>query len=991
MTPLPRAYMLPFLLFLSLSYLPAQGPHPAFRNYTTDHGLPSSEVYEVLQDRRGYLWFGTDNGVSRFNGYEFENYGPEQGLASNVVFYLHEDHRGRIWMVTLSENLYYYDYDQDSILAFPHNEILQREIEYNQGEMGIYVDTLNNLYRSISHKGIIRISPEGKPTFFGLTDELYRTLLVEVEGVPLLSYRNRLKKPFRDTLSSIPLFVSSHFGETPQKMGAFKIEPENFATTVQFYPLQQDRHLLYLFKKLHLIQNKRLAWSTPSPDFTLTSAYQATDQSILLGGYFAGIRKYSNLEGLKQNNYTTYLPGNTIAHILQDSEERFWFTSTQNGIFFLPNWAFSIYDKSSGLPDQNITAIAVANDSLLYFALKNGALFELNTVTQTWHAIPSPGQGEIPSLFWAAGQNRLYVPSGRGLYYFNPKFQRQLKTLEIFKINPKKFQLSPSGQQLNISANRGFICLTHANNATISNRIRRTFDIHEDQSGHLWVGQLSGLFEYKKDTLVKANLDHPALSTRVEEIDEFSDGRLVFATKGKGIVIWDGTHFQNISVRQGLTSSMVEQIHIDTDKNLWVGTQNGLNKVSFLTDSTYKIQQFTTANGLPSNEINDIQTQGAQVWVATAKGLVTMPKNTPIQERSQPPIIEQFRVNGTAFQPDSLPKLSYRQNNIQITFLTLDFSQNGRINYRYRLLPNTSWNNSQQRTIDLLSLPPDQYTFEVQSQNKDGFWSAPTSISLFIRPPFWQRAWFWVILVIAIAGILYLYYRNRLNRLKEEVALQKQIAEKEREMNKLQRSALRAQMNPHFLSNCMNTIQSFIAKGEKVTAMRYLSNFNRLLRRALNFTQVDHISLEEEIQLLKDYIELERMRFGDRFQYHISVDKQLNLFDTEIPPMLIQPFVENAILHAFPEEVQQPEITIEYKKVQDGLRVTITDNGIGIKESKRRKASAPAKKRKSYGMGIPARRLKLMNNKKQEPVIVEEWKGEEGNIGGTRVSVLVSS
>ncbi|MCB0589178.1 MAG: histidine kinase, partial [Phaeodactylibacter sp.] len=400
-------------------------------------------------------------------------------------------------------------------------------------------------------------------------------------------------------------------------------------------------------------------------------------------------------------------------------------------------------------------------------------------------------------------------------------------------------------------------------------------------------------------------------------------------------------------------------------------------------------QRFTIANGLPANEVNDIQSWEDQVWVGTTRGLVKMPPGKDVEEHSRPPVIEKLLINGAEVQADSLPPLSYRRNNLQLTFLTLDFSQNGKIDYRYRLLPNGSWNLTRQRTVNYPALPPGEYTFEVQSQNKDGFWSEPARLAFSIHPPFWQRPWFWAALGLLAAGLAYLFYRSRVDRLKKEVAFQKQLAEKEREMNALQRSALRAQMNPHFLSNCLNTIQSFIAKGEKMTAMRYLSNFNRLLRRALDFSQMNEISLEEEVQLLKDYIELEKMRFGGRFNYQVEVDKSIDLFDTQIPPMLVQPFVENAIIHAFPDEVNDPKLHISYRQEGKNLLITVTDNGIGIAEAKRRKAAKARSKRKSYGMGLPARRLRLMGEGKEEPVVVEEVKDEKGKVGGTRVRIVI--
>lgn len=987
---------LTLLLAVLLHALPAQRPHPAFRNYGTDEGLPSPEVYEVLQDRRGYLWFGTDNGVSRFNGYEFENFGPAQGLANNVVFYLHEDHWGRIWMLTLSKNLYYYDYGQDSILAFPYNHLF-REMPYFNGRlMGFYVDSVGNVYRSSTIKGFIRISPKGEHQFIQLPEVRNAILALEIEGAWLYTYVSPPKRKYSGE-ADFPFYVYDSFdrpgrisGELTLQRGAFFLN-----ATHNFYPLSQGYYLNQLWGQLFLIKNEQAAWSQPAPGLGMASAYQMKDGHILVGGNWGGgVRKYAGLDALKKFEFQTYLPGLSVSHILEDSDGGFWLTSTENGVYYLPDWGFSIYDESNGLPGENVTAIAFRDPETLYFGLKSGSAFELNIPDQEWTPLPEiSGGGEIFGLFWDTIQNQLVINSSPNTYYYRPGQTIREQSTPI-KLSARKFNLSPDGQNLYSNSSAGFIRLTLGKSDSLffssiaHNWVVRLFDIYEDRSGRVWAAGQQGLLEYNGDTLLPSNL-HPALSSRIEEIDEFEDGTLVFGTKGRGIVIWDGEEFQVIGEEEGLTSSMIERLHIDSEGNLWVGTLSGLNKVRFSGDSTFSIQRFTIANGLPSNEISDIQSWGDQLWVGTTRGLVKLPLGKGVEANSRPPVIEKLFVNGAEARADSLPVLSYLQNNLNFTYLTLDFSQNGKVDYRYRLLPNESWTPSRQRRVDYPALTPGDYTFEVQSQNKDGFWSEPARLAFSIRPPLWQRYWFWAVGGLLAAGLAYLFYRNRVDRLKKEVAFQKQLAEKEREMNALQRSALRAQMNPHFLSNCLNTIQSFIAKGEKMTAMRYLSNFNRLLRRAIDFSQRNEISLEEEVQLLKDYIELEQMRFGGRFGYRIELDESIDLFDTQIPPMLVQPFVENAIIHAFPDEVSNPELHIAYYQEGENLLITVTDNGIGIAEAKRRKSAGPRSKRKSYGMGLPARRLRLLGGQEEEQVMVEEIKGEKGKVLGTRVWVVI--
>ena len=240
-------------------------------------------------------------------------------------------------------------------------------------------------------------------------------------------------------------------------------------------------------------------------------------------------------------------------------------------------------------------------------------------------------------------------------------------------------------------------------------------------------------------------------------------------------------------------------------------------------------------------------------------------------------------------------------------------------------------------------------------------------------------------------GLAYVFYRNRVRLLEEETKNQRERAERfelEKELNELEKAALRAQMNPHFLSNCLNSIQGFISKGEKMKAMRYLSEFNDLLRETLDLSRQKRVVLEEDINLLTSYLNLEKMRFDEKFTYHIEIDQKVNKYDTEIPPLLIQPFVENAIVHAFPKEIQEPSIHIAYTQQKGALLVTVTDNGIGLTASRARKGRGVLGKRKSFGMEIPQKRLGMMGNKGQR-VEVEELKDEKGRILGTKVSINI--
>ncbi|MCB9273853.1 MAG: histidine kinase [Lewinellaceae bacterium] len=239
-----------------------------------------------------------------------------------------------------------------------------------------------------------------------------------------------------------------------------------------------------------------------------------------------------------------------------------------------------------------------------------------------------------------------------------------------------------------------------------------------------------------------------------------------------------------------------------------------------------------------------------------------------------------------------------------------------------------------------------------------------------------------------------IFFRNLL--LKREDAYQRLSAEytreriqMEQEMALLREATLRAQINPHFIFNCLNAIQSFILDNDRGRAVSYLSRFAQLIRLTLNCSLEQKVSLEDELQMLHSYLELEKMRFKNNFDYQIEVADGLNTFDVSIPPLLIQPYVENAIVHGLAHNAKRGLVRISYEKQDGHLLATVTDNGIGLEASKRRTAVQAALHR-SVGMTITRKRLELLSAGKQYDVVsAEELSGADGEVQGTRVQILI--
>ncbi|MCB0551444.1 MAG: hypothetical protein KDD19_28015, partial [Phaeodactylibacter sp.] len=211
---------------------------------------------------------------------------------------------------------------------------------------------------------------------------------------------------------------------------------------------------------------------------------------------------------------------------------------------------------------------------------------------------------------------------------------------------------------------------------------------------------------------------------------------------------------------------------------LWVGTLNGLNKVTFDTAGRTTVRRFTVANGLPSNEIYKVKSYAGQVWLCTAGGLVKF-HEPEVDKEAPTPRIQYLNVNGAAMPLAAGQEFNHQQNSLEFRFLAINYRQNGRIPYRYRLNEKADWQYTENLTVNYPQLPPGAYRFEVQAQNQDGYWSPSTTHAFTILPPWWNTWWARTLAGgLLLSGIFY-YQRQSVARVRREAAIQQQVTELE--------------------------------------------------------------------------------------------------------------------------------------------------------------------------------------------------------------------
>ncbi|MEM9686046.1 MAG: histidine kinase [Bacteroidota bacterium] len=959
------------LSFLFYAVISAQNPHPAFRQYTVEDGLPSSEVYQIKQDSKGYIWFATGNGVSRFNGYEFENFSMNNGLPDNTVFDIYEDHKGRIWFIPISCKLsYYYN---GKIYPFKYNDSLQKWLK-NPIKSSFSIDKEDNVFLGVRWNGIYKISEEGQITDVTDTTAAINVIQTGTDGIVYASNRS-------ENNNSIAFNTSWVRGTKTLKdsVESFNLSSTLIKTRGHTFVFSMNK-TLYLLDTIHAIREesfpKRIIWIS-----------EDDERELWVGTDLGGVYRIGNNNFKEKSNY---LPGISINGVLQDSEGGFWFASENNGVFYTPSKHILTYDDHAGLKSSKINWLTTHKEDI-YVGLPSGFIqkispdgittYNCNLKGQTGNYITRLHYDPLKEQLWVAGKLQCGVIK-------NGKFTQNNLFGFFNTIIPvaRNTYFSAHSNGLHIIKND---TLVNPVNATLFPERRRTDAILKNNNDEVLIGAIDGLWtKTNTDTtfLYRGN-ENPLLQHRILDMAYVSDSLTAIATKGAGLLLYDrDKNIHQINTLKGLYSDNVNKIWVALP-HIWLATDSGLNKITITQNKTYEVNGYTTADGIASNEVIGVTKVADKIWVATNRGLsVFHPQQWRKSNIQLPVYIHKVLINEEDGTLKENYRLKHHQNNIKINFIGLGYKNAGNLNYRYKMEGlDTTWAYTRNREIQYTTLPPGTYNFKVSVRNLNNEWSTtPATIAFMIQKPYWQQWWFGIILIVAFLLLIVLLVKYRIKQIKTRAA-------KKSELNKtllnLKLKALRAQMNPHFTFNVINSIQHFILHKDTESAYRYLSKFSKLIRVILNNSEKSMIPIAEELKALELYFELEAMRFEKQFDYHIIIDPSIPVKTTEIPSMLIQPYAENAIKHGILPLKEKGEITIEIQKQGTLLKCSIEDNGIGRDQA----AQRTVKGHRSLGTVITKDRLivinKLNNSSLSEKTI--DLKDETGNPLGTRVEIFI--
>ncbi len=453
---------------------------------------------------------------------------------------------------------------------------------------------------------------------------------------------------------------------------------------------------------------------------------------------------------------------------------------------------------------------------------------------------------------------------------------------------------------------------------------------------------------------------------------------------------------QIISSEDGLPVFDVGNLGLDEKGFLWIEHEQGITRY---TPHTGQVRYFDSGYGIPRT-INEfiIPIEQGKLAISINDGIAVFnPRDLKSNEEIPVPYLTSFKVFDREVKNMESPelldeiRLSYRQNFFSFEFSALAYNLSDQVKFRYRLSGfDQQWNESgMRRYAAYTNIPGGDYVFQLEAANNEGVWNLePLEVPIHITTPWWRSLWFWIPFVgLSVTGMI-VAVRWRIRQVREQEKIKSEFDKK---LVATELHALRAQMNPHFIFNCLNSIDYYIIKNETEKASDYLNRFSRLIRLILQNSRAEYVNLKDELEALKLYMEMESLRFDDRFEYVVRIGSGLQLDNLEIPPLLLQPYVENAIWHGLAKKSNgknRLDLTITQKERL--LYCRIEDNGIG-REAARLMKSAATGKHRSMGMYLTRDRLHRINrmHNAKADVQITDLKDEQGIAQGTRVDIII--
>lgn len=904
-------------------------------------GLPSNSVYDVFQDRKGFMWFATGKGLCRYDGYQFKVFTADFQTSKSGSC-IAEDSYGRIWYSNFDGFLYYVD--KGALHALPQQKsigyykfgILKNELFLVQAN-AILVYDLKTLKIKFKHKirdKQIRTCIATSDKFYVLGDFFYE-----------LGSHNRIRK--------YPL-------------------PSDFYTSIVTPILGTWNDKIMLISKYNstyfIFDKGTFSSKKIKKTILFTQNISVTNDFIWICTPNGVYRK-----NLKNEEIHSYFHNQNISSVYKDRHQNYWISTLNQGLLFVENFSNN-YLALKPSP----TAFSEDNKGI-YIGAEKDLVYKLNYSDLTARTIHESESNHAV--------NQIYADTLSGHVFFSSfKFntlnkynqitnEHSIAVKDVKRIDEKFFSFAASGLS-------GIFCVDSNRKSKwdalyYKNKNKKSPNFNEsillfDSNGKstefnpknqtIYYATNNGLMAVMQDGSTR-EIRHKNQTLYLTRIQRYKNQLIGLSTSEKLYVISDKNNVSALRLPNFIKNEKFHRFFIQK-QFCYLFASHGVYEYDLNANSVQKVLSLN--NDLEST---DVILRDNRLYFATSKGILI--KNRAEIGNYSPPklILNEIRINGKRREINDIKQLNPDQNDLTIYFSTLASLPNENYSISYKINDNP-WKvmDADSKNLKLSALASGSYTIRMAINYNDQKIDIQR-IDFTIQKHFWQSLPFLLFMIVLTLVLFYLFYKVQINKVKKQNQILLEKNELEKNLNLSTLKAIKSQMNPHFFYNALNTIQSFILANDKKQAVNYLSKFSSLTRNILEMTEKEFITIAEEITTLRLYLDIEKARFDDDFDYFIAVEPGAEIEQEKIPAMLLQPFIENAVKHGLLHKSGQKKLELKFSKSEYKIRITIDDNGIGRQKSAELNA-IKNKKHVSFATNAMQNRVDLLNQNKTHKITI---------------------
>jgi ligand-binding sensor domain-containing protein len=970
-----------------------------FQNITVNDGLSMGTITAFEKDYNGFIWIATAEGLHRYDGQNFKIFKHQENIANSLddsyitcLF----SYQNRLY---IGNNIGSVDVLNVDNYSFEHINIKRADPKFD-----------NAIEQIILYKGRLVIDTDGGG-LWQYDIDLARLRRLDIREVMGEEVNHIVLDDNRLLLATATRIIST---DLQQARTVFRDDNLEITCVVKYdstYVIGTNRGLYST--NLSFGNTKKVPLPPKKRNISGITSLQVQNRELWIGTV-GGLLNYTDrsLSLYRTNQLRPFsLVNDNVNTLFLDSDNILWIGTIAGVSTYAPQLQkfgllqyFELEDESF---NNNVYSTYEDKSGTIWLGTLSSGLIKLNKRKEIEAVYPKLVDGSYESssvrAIYEDSKGNFWVGTGKqGLFLFN-RSTGQFKMVACkengkIKSNTVRHICEDSKGQIWIALQSGIAVKDSlTNNFTeyrgdAEHRNNSIYQIEEDpKTGNLILASFRGglqLFNPKTKAF-KMYVNDATDSTSINNNNLMSlawvgSDTLLIGTYGGGLNIFNlrTQKFSHVTESNGLVNNAVYGVIYNGNGSCWLSTNNGVVHYNL---TTKKFINFKPEHYLQSTEFNEgafLKSSTGMLYFGGVNGLNYFKPNKIRYDTTAPKIyFTDIRGVFTA-RDDNVLEISFLSSRLEIDFMSLNFVNPTGINYEYRLLGfDENWiSGGAINTAIYPRLSPGAYTFQVRAVDEFGNWEASSQpLRIVVNPPIWQRWWFISFCLLTITGIIVAIFRYRTKQIERLYKLQLVDSEL---------TALRSQMNPHFIFNSLNSIQYFILKKEPREAYTYLSKFASLMRKILQNSRLKYISVADEIEGLNLYLEMERMRMDNNLDYEINTRNIDDPEHTYIPTMLIQPFAENSIVHGLLGKKDNRKLSVLISRENNHLLCTITDNGVG-RDASRIINEKRSSKHTSSGMSLTQKRLAILSEGRGDyDVVIEDLHHEDGS-KGTLVKLVV--